>query len=201
MKKEMNISEYAKHAGLSRKTVHKHINSGLLAKTKSGAIDVKKADKILAILHGEASQENDELDQKTTPGEATPEDVTYLTQKRMAEARYRLAKAQLAELELAVRRSEFLKTEQVVSDLTFVNIGIKQKLLSWQRALPGKLAHKDERGCMKVLQDEVYWILSELGSGMSGIVSGVKVSPGELQEEIKRILGAKSPRSIKNKED
>lgn len=88
--------------------------------------------------------------------------------------RYQKARARREELLTAEMEGELVRTEKVVSDLAFVNNGIKQKLLSWQRSLPGKLARKDERGCMKVLQDEIWHILNELGKGVKNICKGKK---------------------------
>lgn len=164
MKDFMGVSEYSRHSGLSRKTIYKHLKNGLLTKTEDGLLDRKKCDEILAVLHGDVGVT------EAVTGEA----IDYLQQKRVAEARYRLAKARMAELELEERKGQLIRTEQVVEDLKFVCNAIKQRLLAWQRGLPPKLAHKDERGCMKVLQDEIWFILNELGKGVKSICRGVK---------------------------
>src|SRR4030042_6461946 len=106
MKQSMSVSEYSRHAGISRKTLHKHLSTGLLTKTEDGKISVKEADKILAILHGEFK-------------EPIPEGNDYLSQKRQAEARNRTAKAAMAELDLSIKQGDwsflsFIRTRNII---------------------------------------------------------------------------------------
>ncbi len=164
----MSVSEYSRHAGISRQNLHKHLKTGLLVKTNDKKIDVKKADQVLSILHGDKI-------------ETLSERNDYLGEKREAEARYRTAKAAMAELDLAIKRGEYIETKKVQDDLSFVFYGLKQRLTSWSRSLPPKLSHKDDRSCMKVLGDETYFILNELSKGVKSIVKKSKKSTKKME--------------------
>jgi len=160
MKQFMSISEYSRHAGISRKTLHKHLSTGLLTKTEVGKISVKEADEILAVLHGEKKP--------------IPEGNDYLSQKRQAECRYRSAKAAMAELDLAIKEGEYKLTKQVQDDLSFVLFCLKQRFMAWSRSLPPQLSFKDERQIMRILEEQTHFILTELSGGIRKIAKHAK---------------------------
>jgi hypothetical protein len=172
MKQYMSISEYSRHAGISRQNLHKHLRTGLLSKT-DGRIEAEKADAVLKVLHGESV-------------EPLSEGNDYLSQKRQAEARYRTAKAAMAELDLSIKQGEYKLTKQVQDDLSFVLYGLKQRLTTWSKGLPPKLAFKDGRACMKVLEDETYFILSELSKGVKSIAKSAKSTQSKKSAKAKK---------------
>ncbi|OGW55996.1 MAG: hypothetical protein A2Y81_08490 [Nitrospirae bacterium RBG_13_43_8] len=161
MKQFMSVSEYSRHCGISRQNLHKHLRTGLLIKTPDGKIDVKKADEVLKILHGETVDN-------------IPGGNDYLSQKRQAEARYRTAKASLAELDLQVKRGEYKLTKQVQDDLSFLLYAMKQRLMGWSRSLPPQLSFKDERQIMGILEQQTHFILTELSGGIRKIAKYAK---------------------------
>ena len=157
----MTVTEYSRHARISRQNLHKHLRTGLLVKTNDKKIDVKKADQVLSILHGDKI-------------ETLSEKMDFLGEKREAEARYRTAKAAMAELDLKIKEGQYIETKKVQNDLSFCFYGLKQRLMAWSRSLPPLLSHKDERAISKVLDQQTWNLLNELSQSVKSIIKYAK---------------------------
>jgi hypothetical protein len=93
---------------------------------------------------------------------------TSLAEEKLRYQRARSEREELAVLEL---RGDLIRVDKVQNDLSFVFNGLKQRILSWAKSLPGILANKDERECFKILIDETHFVLEELSGGIKRIAN------------------------------
>lgn len=93
-------------------------------------------------------------------------DIETATNMAIEKLKYQKQRSRREQLIVQELEGQLISREKVIEDINFINYGVKQKLLGWCRGLPAKLAHKDERKIMNLLQDEVHFILDELSQGV-----------------------------------
>ena len=95
-----------------------------------------------------------------------------VTGKEMAKEklRHEKYKADKAMYDAEERARELLPRGEVVSGLSLLFTGVKNKLLGWIKRLPGLLAHKTARDIEELLEQELYVVLSDLSKGIGLLV-------------------------------
>ena len=135
MKKTISPREYAKHRGCALSTVQEAVKTGRLAKSAKRVKGAWRIDPALADKEWAASTHADRapLTGPTAPRAAPPlddgEGEGDLNSLAEARARHEMAKAELAEIELAERRGDLVKARDVESRLAGVFANCKRKLL------------------------------------------------------------------------
>ena len=84
--------------------------------------------------------------------------------------RHEKYKADKAMYDAEERANELLSKSEVVSAISFIITGTKNKFLAWIKRLPPLLEHKSAREIEPILQEELYNILSDLAKGMKAII-------------------------------
>lgn len=93
---------------------------------------------------------------------------TFATEK----LRYQVARTRREELAVEELEGKMIRKEQVIEDVGFLLNNLKQRVLSWTKSLPALVAHKDERECAKVFQDETHSVLNDLSAGIKRMFAG-----------------------------
>lgn len=76
---------------------------------------------------------------------------------------------------------KLLSRDEVVSGISLLLSGIKNKFLAWVKRLPALMANKPARDIEPILQEELYLVLSDLASGIRKIV------PPEKEKEPEKV--------------
>lgn len=162
----MSGTEYAKHRGCSSQAVTQAVAAGRLTKSvkklPSGrlSIDAKRAD-----LEWAASTYSDRapLTGPTAPrrGAAGDDEPVSLMDVRN---RHELAKAQLAELDLAERRGEILEAREVEARLVGVFSSCKTKLLG----VPSRVRQQDPT----LTKPQVALVEATIREALEGLAEG-----------------------------
>lgn len=102
--------------------------------------------------------------------------------KAMAKEKLRHEKynADKAQYDAEERIKQLLSRDEVVSGLSLLLTGIKNKFLAWVKRLPALMANKSTRDIEPILQEELYLILSDLASGIKGML------PPEVEKKVKK---------------
>lgn len=127
--------------------------------------------------------------------------VTDSTQMAKEKLRHEKYKADKAQYDAEERIKQLLSRDEVVSGLSLLLSGIKNKFLAWVKRLPGLMANKLMRDIEPILQEELYLILSDLASGIRNIAPPEeKKKPKEIKEKVptKKLVRSKK-KGIKKK--
>ncbi len=106
-----------------------------------------------------------------TSGDFTPE-----ARKLAAEARYREAKAAMAERDQAVMEGKYIEKAEVDRSWTAIGTQMKANILAWIRTLTPVLANQDMRTVEKVMTEATYDLLEQVSS--KGKYASGRVSKG-----------------------
>ena len=90
--------------------------------------------------------------------------------------RHEKYKADKAMYDAEERARQLLSRDEVVSGLSLLLTGMKNKFLAWIKRLPGLLANKSAREIEPILEHELYVILSDLAKGIKKLIPKEKKS-------------------------
>jgi phage terminase Nu1 subunit (DNA packaging protein) len=149
----MSLRAYAKLRGVSPEAVSKAITTGRLSKSVATVAGKPKiADPELADREWSANTQQ-RVDQPAAAPRDPPEYLAHRTAREGAAARRELAQAQLAELELAERKGEFIRIEDARRDVMEKFTLVRTKLLG----IPVRLAQR-----MPEISGDLVTVLDEL---------------------------------------
>ncbi|MDF2631423.1 MAG: hypothetical protein K0Q85_19 [Caproiciproducens sp.] len=97
-------------------------------------------------------------------GSSKNEAVSDEARKLAAEAKYKEAKAAMAEMDQAVMEGKYIEKSEVDRTWAIVGTQIKANIMAWVRTLTPTLAHQDMRSVEKVMTGAVYDLLEQLSS-------------------------------------
>lgn len=84
--------------------------------------------------------------------------------------RHEKYKADKAMYDAEERANQLLSRNVVVSGLSLLLSGVKNKLLAWIKRLPGLLANKSAREIEPILEHELYVILFDMSKGIKKLI-------------------------------
>ena len=101
-------------------------------------------------------------------------DSTAMAKEKLRHEKYKADKAQYDAEE---RIKQLLSRDEVISGLSLLLSGIKNKFLAWVKRLPPLMANKSTRDIEPILQAELYQILSDLAGGIRKIAPPDEKAP------------------------
>ena len=108
--------------------------------------------------------------------------------------RHERYKADKAMYDAEERARQLLPRDEVVSGLSMLLSGTKNKFLAWIKRLPGLLEMKTARQIEPVLERELFIILSELAKGIGVIVPKEKKPKAKAKTKTSTTKKRKSPK-------
>ena len=164
----MTQADFAREIGVGRSRVHALKEAGRLVMV-GDRVDVEASKERLAATRN--STPDNQAPAKVSAGDTAPAEEAVTPRRVDADARLAHAKAEMAEIDLAERRGELLRKDDITATVVDIVTTLRARLESLPAQLgPQVAAVSDEAICTAMIADHVEAALAEL-SHQSGRIT------------------------------
>jgi len=156
----VTITRAAKECGVSNKKIKNLIKNKLISINKDGKVSLEQ---VRAVLEAEKEMKMAKIKEE--------QDYTELIKR--ANAKYRVEKAKLVELQRKEKERLLIKRKEVENLLVEIANSFKKKLYSWRAKLAARLEKKTKAQIFKILDEEIEELLNDISEkGLLGDKNG-----------------------------